>query len=429
MDKQVAIIGGGVAGLAAATALAAQGVSVCVFEANQQLGGRARSITYRDQTLDNGQHILLGAYHETLRLLRLVGVDTALRFKRLPLELIVKDLLANNTFALKVPAYLPAPLHLLVGLLCAKGIALCDKWHAVRLMIWMKHTRFSLGQDESLGDFLTRKQQSSAIIQYLWEPLCLAALNTPIQTASAQTFLNVLKDSFSKQKQDADILLPALDLTRLLSEPLAHFITSRQGQVLTGTTIKHLVQHQGHFQLSSDRQTWSFSHVILACGPHQLGYLTINLPQISALPFRYEAITTVYLQYANHVRLPSAMIGSVHSVSQWIFDRGQITQQAGLIAVVISAHQPLKLSNDALSASISAELASLFPSIGSPKWCKVVTEKRATFASTANLVRPSHRTSYHNLYLAGDYTAGPYPATIEGAVRSGLQVAQLCRVS
>jgi hydroxysqualene dehydroxylase len=428
MVKQVAVIGGGLAGLAAATELASRGIQVSVFETNHQLGGRARSVLYQNVTLDNGQHIMLGAYHETLRLLRLAGADTELSFMRFPLALSVKDLLTDNAFELNVPAYLPAPLHLLVGLLGAKGISLKAKWHAVRLMHWMRCAHFHLKHDEPLGEFLSRKQQSPTLIQYLWEPLCLAALNTPIQTASAQIFLNVLKDSFNQQKQDADLLLPKQDLTQLLSEPLAQYIMGHQGKLMTGTTIKSLTYADGQYLLSNGVEKWSFSHAIIACGPHQLANLTANLPQFSAriAHFNYEPITTVYLQYPSHTRLPSAMLGSVNSLSQWIFDRGQLTQQAGLIAVVISAHSAFKQTQSELAMTIATELLGHFPNIGRPLWHKVITEKRATFRCVAGLARPSNQTNYPNLLLAGDYTAGDYPATIESAVRSGIAAANLC---
>lgn len=430
MAKHIAIIGGGLAGLAAATHLASHGYKVSVFEANGQLGGRARSIHYQGTTLDNGQHIMLGAYHETLRLLTLAGVDTKTVLKRLPLALTVNNLLTHHSFALKTPKYLPAPFHLLAGLLSAKGVSLKDKWHTVRCLAWMQRTQFKLAEDEPLHHLLLRHQQTATMIQYLWEPLCLAALNTPLHLASAQVFLNVLKDSFSKKKQDADLLLPAQDLSQLLSEPLAHFITARQGNIYTNTTIKNITFQNGLYILGNNEQTWSFSHVIVACGPHQLTHLAHDLTQFfkPKLQLTYQPITTIYLQYPTPIQLPSAMIGSVNSLSQWIFDRGQLTQQYGLIAVVISAHSTFKQTQSELANSIALELLGHFPGIGKPLWHKVVTEKRATFNCAVGLNRPSNRTPYPGLFLAGDYTASDYPATIEGAIRSGITAATLCEV-
>jgi predicted NAD/FAD-dependent oxidoreductase len=142
--------------------------------------------------------------------------------------------------------------------------------------------------------------------------------------------------------------------------------------------------------------------------------------------FTYEPIYTVYLQYPHDVKLPQVMIGLTQTMSQWVFDRGQLNGQKGLLAVIISAkgeHQ--KLTHEALANQVIAELKTAFPNLPSPKWHKVIAEKRATFACTTNLKRPQQKTTIQNLYLAGDYTEGNYPATIEGAIQSGLSAAQL----
>ena len=427
MAKRIAVIGGGMAGLAAAMTLASNGEQVTLFEANQTLGGRARGIKYQNQTLDNGQHILLGAYHETLRLMSLAGVDIASAFRRLPLDLTILDLLGQHNFKLATNPKLPAPFHLLLGLLSAKGITLSDKFHAIELLSWMKWCGFRLKDDEPLLTLLTRKNQSKVLIQQLWEPLCLSALNTPIELASAQVFLNVLRDSFSKKKHDADVLLPAHDLTSLISEPMAHYITHHGGEVRCSINIQNITHSSEGYILTHNTHSEHFSHVIIACGPHQLKNLTALLPQISSIAdyYHYRPITTVYLQFSPQTRLPKAMIGSINSLTQWIFDRGQICGQAGLIAVVISAHSPFTDSQANLTEKITVELQQLFPQLGQPLWHKVITEKRATFSCDVMLKRPSNQTAYHHLLIAGDYTAGDYPATIEGAIRSGIQAANL----
>ncbi len=147
--RSIAIIGGGVAGLSAAVTLANANTNVTVFETNSQLGGRAKGIQYQGLTLDNGQHILLGAYRETLRLLALTHAPLHETIQRLPLTLTVFDIANQSRFALKAPAYLPAPLHILAGLLSARGITPSDKWYALRMMAWMKWHAFKLPQDEA----------------------------------------------------------------------------------------------------------------------------------------------------------------------------------------------------------------------------------------------------------------------------------------
>jgi hydroxysqualene dehydroxylase len=442
-NKHVAIIGGGMAGLAAASSLAARGIKVTLFEAAPQLGGRARRVDYKDTKLDNGQHILLGAYSATLGLLKLAGVDEKQALMRLPLTLSMINLANKSIFSLQACNALPAPLHILSGLLLAKGVSFGNRLAAIKLMAWMKLNRFKLKQDVALASFLNAKNQPEIVIKNLWEPLCLAALNTPLSQASTQIFLNVLRDSFDKKKSDSNMLLPRVDLSSLIAEPLAAYIAHKSGAIKTSCTIKQIQQTEAGFKLTIDDADVDFSHVIIACAPHQL----INIPvrpelvegQASsgtstssartefnvAQGFSYQPITTVYLQYATHTTLPQAMTGLVSSVSQWVFDRGQICNQHGLMAVVISAHAPFEMSQDALAETVIAELNLAFPQLQKPLWTKVITEKRATFSCDANLQRPAAQTEIANLYLAGDYIKGDYPATIEGAVRSGIAAANL----
>ncbi|MGV3583096.1 MAG: hydroxysqualene dehydroxylase HpnE [Methylophilus sp.] len=425
--RSIAIIGGGMAGLASAATLVKQGQQVTLFEASAYLGGRARGIEYHSTRIDNGQHILLGAYSETLKLLKLAGVNEQHCLSRLPLTLHVKNLLDSQVFNLKANPLLPAPLHILLGLLSAGGVTLSEKFLAIRFMAWMRLNQFKLKQDQPLAALLKTRQQSPKLIQFLWEPLCLAALNTPISIASAQIFLNILRDSFSKKKSDADVLLARVDLSDLISKPIAHYIRQNGGFIHTSTPITHITQNENGYLLHCNEITHTFSHVIFACGPHQLSRFADTLPGLAQLTdhFNYQPITTIYLQYPSDTKLPLPMIGSVNSLSQWIFDRGQICGQVGLIAVVISAHQPFKHSQNELAELISEELSTLFPDLGQHVWHKVISEKRATFSCNSALTRPENKTSYPNLYLAGDFTKGDYPATIEGAIRSGIDVAKL----
>ena len=432
--KHVAVIGAGIAGLAAAVKLAENNIKVTLLEAAPQLGGRARRVDYQDLKLDNGQHILLGAYSATLGLLKLAGVDESQALMRLPLTLSMINLANKSTFTLQAYDALPAPLHILSGLLLAKGMRFSERLAAVKLMVWMKLNSFKLKQDEPLASFLQRKNQPEVVIKNLWEPLCLAALNTPLALASTQIFLNVLRDSFNKKKSDSNMLLPRVDLSSLISTPLADYIVQHGGEVKTGCTIKQIQQTEAGFNLNIDDAEVDFSHVIIACAPHQLANIAVltrhsradENPFFTAQAvFSHQAITTVYLQYHQNTKLPQAMTGLVGSVSQWVFDRGQLCAQHGLLAVVISAHAPFEMSQEALAEQVIAELKLAFPQLETPLWHKVITEKRATFSCDANLTRPIAQTALANLYLAGDYIAGDYPATIEGAVRSGIAVANL----
>lgn len=431
----VGIIGGGVAGLAAATALAEQGIAVTILEAGSQLGGRARNVAveFNSQVvqLDNGQHILLGAYHETLTWLKKLGVDEQQAFMRLPLTLEVLSLDQRLSFKFRTPNYLPFPFNQLVGFLFCKGLTLSERFSVVRFMLNLKQSNYHLAIDTPLKDFLKQHRQSDKTITLLWEPLCLAALNTPIHLASSKIFLNILKDTFNGKKTASQLLLPKQGLSELFAQPVTRYLQNKNGLILTNHRVKSIAPKENGFQVMSKNNSFEFSHLILATSSLRLQDIASGFPKLAGLvemanQYRYQPIYTVYLQYPSETKLPSPMIGLTGSTSQWVFDRGLLCGQHGLMAVIISAegkHQ--KLTHDALSLKIANELHQAFPMLKKPLWHQVIAEKRATFSCHVDLPRPANNTRQPHVYIAGDYTYADYPATIEGAVRSGINTANM----
>jgi len=436
MNKShVAVIGGGCAGLSAAAALVERGYAVTLFEAGSQLGGRARTIVVENngllQPLDNGQHILLGAYQETLALLEKIGVKEDLAFLRMPLQINMQSNTAKSIFSLKSVNYLPAPFNLLIGFLCCKGLNLSERIAALRFLRHLKNADYKIINDQPLEQYLIDHKQTLRLIDFLWEPLCLAALNTPIEKASTRLFLNVLRDTFTGSKKNSDFLLPRLDLSQIISEPLSHYIQSKGGIIKLNQRIRHLQIENDGFSLETRNGKSQFSHVIIAVSPARVGKLIETLPKLKhaleqTQTYKYQPIYTIYLQYPPETKLPYVMSGLSKTIGQWVFDRGQLCDQKNLIAVVVSSegkHQ--KLKQDELALRIAKELNRAFPDLPKPLWHKVIAEKRATFSCVPNLARPTNRTSQPRVLLAGDYTYPDYPATIEGAVRSGIHCANL----
>ena len=425
------MVGAGWAGMAAAVELAACGVPVSVFEASRSLGGRARRVDSDGTALDNGQHILIGAYVETLTQMRRVGADPEKLLTRLPLQLRYA-----SGFALAAPAW-PAPLHLLSALLCASGLTWAQRLAAIAFMQALKRARFRVDPALTVSALLDQHRQSGPLSKFLWEPLCVSALNTPALSASAQVFASVLRDSLTGKRENSDLLLPRVDLTALFPEPAAAFITARGGEVLRGETVRHIRPEVAGTSTGTsagwrlDERPQHYSHVIVAVGPQHASALLSAIPELAATralieAFAYQPITTCYLQYPPGVALPSPMLGFTGGVIQWAFDRGALSGMAGLIAAVVSAsgeHQGL--SQDAFGAAIHAELDARLGTLPAPLWQRVITEKRATFACHPGLRRPAHRTAQPGLLLAGDYTDSPYPATLETAVRSGIACARI----
>jgi squalene-associated FAD-dependent desaturase len=390
--------------MAAAVALCERGIPVSVYESGPLPGGRARRVAPEGIELDNGQHILIGAYGELLRLMRRVGVpDSALL--RIPLELRYLD-----GFCFRARR-LPFPLGLLAGLLAARDLPLSERLGAVRFIAALKRNDFAIAQDTTVDRLLVQSGQAGRIARYLWRPLCVSALNTPAANASARAFLVVLRDALGRGRAESDLLLPRVDLSRLFPEPAARFVASHGGELLLRTPVRNLDEIQSKYKC-----------VILAVGPHQLKAVAPEL----ALEYEYQPIYTCYLQYAEGTHLPFPMMGLASGLVQWVFDRGALIGEKGRLACVISAqgdHQ--QLSQHELAERCHAELAQALPGLQPPQWTRVIAEKRATVSCTPGVRRPGVETPLPGVYLAGDYVDPDYPPTLEAAVRSGLRAAAL----
>ena len=437
--KTAAVIGAGWAGCSAAVELAGAGYQVTLFEAARTLGGRARAVEINGQLLDNGQHILLGAYAETLRLLKLTGVARDAALLTLPLQMRYPAGGSGMDF---VAPRLPAPLHLAIALLRAKGLARADKMALARFSTTARWMDWRLHTDCSVSELLERFDQTPRLTALMWRPLCLAALNTPPERASAQIFLNVLRDSLGARRSSSDMLLPKTDLTSLFPQAAARYLEARGGAVRLGAKVQ-AVRPQGdgwQLETAADDAGIHADAVIFAGGAPASAALLRPLGQAALADqldaFAYEPIATCYLQYPPDTRLDLPFYALVDEPAQghwgqFVFDRGQLDPaQAGLLAVVISASSAAgELGREALAAAIAAQLAEVLarPALATPVWTQVITEKRATYACAPGLARPPVQTTLPGLAIAGDYTAGDYPATLEAAVRSGVAAARAVR--
>ncbi len=420
----VAVIGGGWAGMAAAVELARANVQVTVYEASRTLGGRARRVEVNGIALDNGLHILIGAYCETLRLIEVVRERSEpIRLLRMPLEFRV---VPDFRF---VAARLPAPLHLAVGLLFARGLSAMERIAAARFMYRQRRARFRCDPALSVAGLLASERQPPRLCNRLWQPLCVSALNTNPDEASAQVFLTVLRDTLSAKAEASDLLLPTADFSSIFPSPAQVYIEARAGKVRLGEAVTRIRPVANGFEIEADDAAL-YTHAIIAVGAHRLAHIAADVlglerevAQTRALEYR--SIYSVFLQYPDKVSLPAPMIGFTGGLTQWAFDRGRLCAQPGLVGAVISGsgiHQ--ELPQDELAIRVHAELADALR-LPAPLWHQVIAEKRATFACKPGVVRPGNRTPVERLYLAGDYTLSEYPATLESAIRSGVACARL----
>lgn len=432
-EQAIVIIGSGWAGLAAAVKLTHLGKKVILLESARQVGGRARGLQFENSLVDNGQHILIGAYINCLKLIKLVGLNTQATLKRLPLSLTVIDK-SSHTLHIKAPA-LPAPFHLLYALLSAKGLSFKERLSAVRFGLYLQFKGFKLKNDISVEALLSITRQPEILVRQLWEPLCLSVMNTPVKEASANIFMLVFKDSFTHKRTDADLLIPATDLSSLFPDAAIDYIQNNGGEVkLQSRVTDIIIENNQVTAVRTKSEELLTSNVILATAPQHINKLIQPHSQLQPVlkmieTFEYEPIVTVYLQYPENVTLPQPMLGMSSTITQWIFDRGMLCHQAGLISVVISSRGAhMMMDDEQLIATIQNEISHLFKKADPVlKNAFIVREKKATFSCKVdiNRFRPENKTLVRGLTLAGDFTDTLYPATLEGAVRSGLIAAKI----
>ncbi len=426
---RVVVVGGGWAGLAAAVELCHHDIHVTLIEAAPQLGGRARAVTRGGVVFDNGQHLFIGAYREVLRLISLVGVAEEQVFLRRPLQWLMRHPGAP-TVAITAPR-LPAPLHMAWALLRARGYHFSERRAALRACARVLRPPATAG-DITVAAWLQQSRQPQRVIDTLWSPLCLAALNTPIEQASAEVFVRVLRDAFLQRRADSDLLIPRCDLGAVFPTPAAAFIRGRGGRIHLGERVSALLSDGACITgVRTRHDDYPAEQVILAVPPDSSAALLADHPTLASLiaplaALGKQAICTAYLRYAPGLPLTAPMTGLAGGLGQWLFDL-TVMDKPGWVAVVISGPgRHLAMDNDNLLKTLVAEIAVLWPGSACYQDGFVIREKRATFSCEAevNARRAASRTALAGCWLAGDHTATGYPSTLEGAVRSGVSCAR-----
>ena len=411
---RVAIVGGGWAGLAAAVRAVEAGHRVSVHEMASQWGGRAREVAVDGLALDNGQHILIGAYKRTLALMATLGVDAAQVLHRQPLELRYAD-----GRGLRMPAG-PAWLGFGAAALGCVGWSWRDKAAVLHAAAGWALRRFECPPDWTVQQLCQRLPP--AVRQLLIDPLCVAALNTPAPQASAAVFLRVLRDALFSGPGSADLLLPRRSLGRLLPAPAAAWLQARGAVLQLGSRVTAVERSGAGWRIGDE----PFDAVVLACTASEAARLA--QPHAAdwaqrAQGMAYEPIVTVYLQCTD-ARLPcpmTALVDGPDAPAQYAFDHGALGGTAGVFAFVISgARAWVDRGLDQTAQAVLRQATTVMPSgtwPRAPTVLRTMAEKRATFACTPLLQRPRQFIG-PGLLAAGDYVEGPYPATLEGAVRS-----------
>jgi hydroxysqualene dehydroxylase len=412
---RIAVVGGGWAGLAAAVRACAIGHAVTLYEMAPRLGGRARSAPHDGVMLDNGQHILIGAYRDTLALMRQVGVAPESVLLRRPLTIRYPD---GGGLALPPGPAVPAFVR---GVLAWRDLPLGERLSLLALAARWRIAGFRCAPQMTVAELAHRCPPTA--YRLLIEPLCVAALNTPAHQASAQVLLTVLRDALFGAPGAADLLLPRAPLDALLPDAAHAWLTARGATVALVQRVMTLDANDAAVVVDGK----AFDHAVIATPPREAARLLAGIAPAwsnAAAEFAYQPIVTAWVR-APSARWPTPML-ALHAdglrPAQFGFDLGALGGPADTYALVVSgATAWVKAGAEVTRTALLAQWAEAFPPAthGQAQWLTSRTEKRATFACTPGLRRSSPAV-HPRIRVAGDHVAGPYPATLEGAVRSGL---------
>lgn len=446
-SPDVIVIGAGCAGLSAACALAERGARVLVLEARAQLGGRATAFLDREsgEYVDNGQHVLMGCYHETRAYLRRVGAGEAVQFQpRLAFTCVDLD---GRVTRLACPPWRP-PLHLAGGLLRWQALTWRDRWAATRMLAPLKLARRAVTQGtalpvldgESVAQWLGRHRQTPTLVAQLWEPLALAALNQPISLAEAAPFVRVLGQIFSDDPFDAALGVPARPLHQVFGEPGRAYLDAHGGQVKLDAPSR-VVLAGDRVGYVDTRGTSVRAETVVVAVPwfglanvlrgHEHGPLR---DLVAAESTRASSSIVSVNLWLERGALPAPFVGLPERTFHWMFDkRWAFGESASHFTLVASgADHVLRRSNRDLADLALAEATTALPGLtrAQVQRVRVVREPNATFSlASGQPPRPSLRTPVRGLLLAGDWTDTGLPATIEGAVVSGHRAAAAAATS
>jgi len=441
----VIVIGAGFAGLSAASRLASRGARVLVLEARSRLGGRATAFTDREtgELVDNGQHVMLGCYADTLAFLDEIGAGGNVSIQpQLSVSMIDRR---GRRSRLTCPTTLPPPMHLVAGVLEWEALSWRDRIAAFAMTTPLKLAyresqpgarRRAASPGETVENWLIRNRQTPTIREMLWNPLALAALNQSPAKASAPPFARVLGEMFGGDARGAAIVLPTRPLHQMYAEPARAYIESRGGTVRTGATAKARIGAGGEVSIENNGERWTAAAVIAAVPWYALPELFVSAPAAlagvieNARRMESSPIVTVNLWFDRPV-IDEPFLGLPGRAMQWVFDKQAVFGgTASHLSLVSSGAGPMvERSNEDVIAEAHRELVEALPDVRAARLVRatVIREPRATFSlAPGQPLRPAAETGIRGFYLAGDWTDTGLPATIESAVRSGHRAADLC---
>jgi len=443
MNKQqsarVGIVGGGIAGLSAACVLADSGFQVTVFERRPFVGGRASSYEHpgTGETVDNCQHVLLGCCTNLLDFYRRIGVSDKIRwFDKLTF---IEPGGRRSEIA---PSALPAPLHTAPSFLKAASLSITDKLAIARAMLALMGP-LPPDSSKSFLDWLREHHQPQRAVDRFWKVVLVSAINEDLDRISLRYGAQVFRESFLKSPQAGQMGIPTVPLSDLYANAVG-YIESRGGRVLLRRSVDAVVPTAEQVVVQAAGATESFDRVILAVPYHALrkllptqngtGRLSTTLRQ-QLEQFESSPITGIHLWFDRQItELPHAVL--LDRTIQWMFQKSKLQPQrqrsdaqGSYIELVVSSSKALvEMGKQEIIDLALREFAEFFPAVKAATLVKgtVVKEVHATYSALpgSDSHRPGSHSPWPRIFLAGDWTATGWPATMEGAVRSGYRAAQ-----
>lgn len=420
MATDVLIVGGGLAGLAAATMLAPQGCKVCILEARPRLGGRASSFTdpVSGELVDACQHVSMGCCTAFRQFAATIGVANYLQ----PQEML-RFMTPDRRVSLMRRDPWPPPFHLGRAFASAHYLTASEKLRIGWGLLQLRREPWDF--DQPLSKWLAENHQTRRCIDRFWSVVLTSALNTGVDEVGLKYARKVFVDAFLTDRDGFVVEIPSVPLGRLYGEELQSWLAMHGVKVMLNCAVKHLIE-PGRLALRDGRELTA-PNIILAAPFDRV--LDLLPESIASEPFfarigKLEAspITSVHLWFDRDA-IPYPHVVLVGCLGQWVFRR-----ENGYVQVVVSAAESLRgLGREEIEKRIMAELRQLFPSLRTAKLLrsKVVTEHNATFKVVPGVdsLRPAQATPVPGFYLAGDWTDTCWPATMEGAIRSGVLAA------
>lgn len=423
MQKKVIVVGGGFAGLSASAFLANKNHKVTLLEASPKLGGRAYSFLDKEtnSVLDNGQHILMGCYYETLNFLSLIGAKENFYFqKRLEVNFVKEGfrLLPLKSFPFVYP------INLLIGLLSYQAISFKDRIRLLKVFSKLPFYNSNKFLKLTVSEWLEKEKQSQENQNAFWKILAIGALNTGIDKASAKIFIDILKQIFLEGNKAAAIILPKYGLSESYCKNAEEFIAKNEGEIsLSESVEKIIIENEQAVEVRTSKKIYSdFDFVVSAIPSFALKRIIGEENKIQFPEFQYSSILNIHL-WLKENKIPDGFFGLINSPVHWVFNKG-----THLNIVISDANELVNKSDEDLIDMVKIEMQKFFlvdPGLISNY--KIIKEKRATFIPSNDVIdkRPTQKTQIKNLIIAGDWVGTGLPSTIESAVKSGKVAADL----